>query len=563
MPEYRSRYQIRRLRRRTPAALRRLENRRRIPDNSDSVKKPSPSITGLSNAPRGVVAAGHPATAEAACRILETGGNAFDATLAAFLTACVAEPMLASLGGGGFLLAHREDGQQVLYDFFTQSPLRRRRGEVDFYPIEGDFGGTTQEFHIGYGSVACPGGVKGLFEVHGDLGSVPLWELAEPAVELARSGVEVNSFQAYIQRVLAPIVGSREEIRRVFRWDDETGTSIPAGATFHLPEFADFLDTLSREGDDLFYRGEVARRLAEASRQGGGHLTAEDLSSYRVERRPPLVFGHGGARIATNPAPSSGGILIAFCLELLQSVAGDLGEFGSRRHVRALVESMALTNQARRRLSADPQASLDPLLERTVLEDYRKILRKHASATRGTTQISVADGAGNLASLTLSNGEGSGIFLPGTGILLNNMLGEEDLNPGGFHAWPRNRRLSSMMAPTVLQHADGRRLALGSGGSNRLRTAITQALVNFLDLDLPLEEAVIRPRLHFERGSLHMEPGFPEGTVRFLRETYPDHCLWGEPNLFFGGVHGAGHDPRRGIFFGASDARRGGVARYV
>ncbi|MCB1034102.1 MAG: gamma-glutamyltransferase, partial [Acidobacteria bacterium] len=126
---------------------------------------------------RGVIAAGHAATAEAAAQVLEAGGNAFDATLAAFLAACVAEPILASLGGGGFLLAHPANGHQVLYDFFTQTPLRIRQGDLDFYPIEGDFGGTIQEFHIGFGSIACPGGVAGLFEVHRDLGSVPLPEL--------------------------------------------------------------------------------------------------------------------------------------------------------------------------------------------------------------------------------------------------------------------------------------------------------------------------------------------------------------------------------------------------
>ncbi|MCB1034817.1 MAG: gamma-glutamyltransferase, partial [Acidobacteria bacterium] len=145
----------------------------------------------------------------------------------------------------------------------------------------------------------------------------------------------------------------------------------------------------------------------------------------------------------------------------------------------------------------------------------------------------------------------------------NNMLGEEDLNPGGFHTWPAGRRLSSMMAPTVLRHEDGRLLALGSGGSNRLRTAITQVLVSFLDLGLSLEEAVVRPRLHFEHGKLQIEPGFPPESIRFLEATYPDHRFWPRPNLYFGGVHAAGVDLRDGSFFGASDARRGGVTRYV
>ena len=509
------------------------------------------------------MAAGHDATAEAACQILAAGGNAFDATLAAFLAACIAEPILASLGGGGFLLAHDANGEQTLYDFFTQTPRRRRERDVDFYPIEGDFGGATQEFHIGFGSVACPGGVKGLFAVHRDLGSIPLPELIQPALELAREGVEVNAFQAYIQKVLAPILRSTEAARRVFSWHEETSTSIAPGEKFRLPELADFLESLAREGDDLFYRGEVAHRLAEASAEGGGHLTLEDLEGYQVERRIPLVFRHGGAEIATNPAPSSGGALIAFCLELLESLGDRKNSLGTSGHVHGLVESMALTNEARRKWETDSSAPLEALLDSPWLEQYRRTLRDHPSVTRGTTQISVADGRGNLSSLTLSNGEGSGIFLPGTGILLNNMLGEEDLNPEGFHAWPKNRRLSSMMAPTVLSTDRGQLVALGSGGSNRLRTAIVQVLVNFLDFGLPLEEAVTRPRLHFERGTLHIEPGFPESSLESLLETYPDHRLWAEANLFFGGVHAAGLDPARKTFFGASDARRGGVTRYI
>jgi gamma-glutamyltranspeptidase/glutathione hydrolase len=184
----------------------------------------------------------------------------------------------------------------------------------------------------------------------------------------------------------------------------------------------------------------------------------------------------------------------------------------------------------------------------------------HPLATRGTTQISVIDRWGNAASLTLSNGEGCGHVLPGTGIMLNNMLGEEDLNPEGFNHWVEDVRVSSMMAPTLAEHAR-RLIALGSGGSNRLRTAILQTLSNLVDFDMSAAEAVSAPRIHLERGRISIEPGFAAGAVRALIDHWPDHHLWHEPNLFFGGAHTVVYDGSR--FTGAGDPRRGGILRIV
>ena len=156
----------------------------------------------------GAVACGHPETAKAAETILREGGNAFDAIIAAFLTSCVVEPVLASLGGGGFLLAHTDDGHRdIVYDFFAQTPLvPLAKDELDFYPIHADFGTTTQEFHIGLASIATPGAIKGVFRIHEDLGSMPMKELVQPAIEVARHGVEMSQFQAYILNIIAPIL---------------------------------------------------------------------------------------------------------------------------------------------------------------------------------------------------------------------------------------------------------------------------------------------------------------------------------------------------------------------
>ena len=244
-------------------------------------------------------------------------------------------------------------------------------------------------------------------------------------------------------------------------------------------------------------------------------------------------------------------MLIRFAQQLLSSIEPSGLLFGSSGHLKALALVMEQTNLARHRHAAH-EGSLDE----ATLEQYRAVIRNHPVTARGTTHISVIDGHGNAASLTLSNGEGCGHLVPGTGIMLNNMLGEEDLNPGGFHQWQEDVRVSSMMAPSLALDS-GRLVAIGSGGSNRLRTAILQTLCNMIDFGMPVEEAVAAPRIHLERDLISIEPGFPRESVEALVAAYPEHHLWEEKNLFFGGAHTVTFDGSR--FRGAGDPRRGGV----
>lgn len=524
---------------------------------------------------KGAVACGHPATARAAAAVLEEGGNAFDAALAGMCAACVAEPLLGSLGGGGFLLARPTTGaaagRAIVYDFFAHTPQRRRpEHEVDFFPILARFGGdATQEFHIGLGSIATPGAVKGLFEAHRDLGFMPLRRLVEPAVALAREGTRVDPMLAYTIRVLAEMLGSRAPLQSVFtRPDVAAGEADPwlrAGDLLRMPELADALEILAIEGEDLFYRGEMARSIADDCAAHGGFLTVADLEGYRVERRQPIIEDVFGLRLFLNPPPSTGGILIAFALELLRD--GDLPGLGrdTAAGVARLAQVMALTNRARvesRLHELEAGEVSETLLDPRLLARYRAEVLGHPSTARGTTHVSVVDGAGNAASLTFSNGEGSGYMVPGAGIILNNMLGEEDINPAGFHRWPVATRMSSMMAPTLSVAGDGSLLALGSGGSNRLRTAILQVLLNVFVHRTALEPAVEAPRIHYENERLSLEPGFDEGVVATLKRTFAEIQLWPERNLFFGGVHAVRMQANGGME-GVGDPRRGGAALLV
>ncbi len=506
------------------------------------------------NTPKGVIAAGDPATARAGAAILREGGNAFDAALAAMLAAPMSEPILTSMGGGGFMLASRAGEQPVLYDFFVDVPPNRL-DDPEFYPVSVDFGTTTQDFHIGTASIAVPGMVAGIDRIHRDLGSLPMHILIAPAQAHAREGITLSPLQADLVDLVAPIVQSTDEVRDLFA---PGGTLIDTYRPWHNPDYADFLNTFAREGAEWFYRGEIARRIEAHARTHGGNLRREDLATYTVHTREPILFDYRGRQVATNPPPSAGGILIAFALELLSQKVYD--GFNTPEYLHDLVASMATTAEFRRehidaRLHDPGLATImedAPLLARYLLSRQKRLNR-----WGNTTHISVIDAAGNAASVTSTNGEGSGRLIPGTGIMLNNMLGEEDLNPHGFFEWPAGVRLPSMMAPTMVFDAGRPILALGSAGSNRIRSAIIEVIERFVAFGTPVQTAIDAPRIHYEREALYVEPGFDPVFLDAVAQHYALN-QFETTNLFFGGVNAVTGDGE-----GGADHRRGGAVEVV
>jgi gamma-glutamyltranspeptidase/glutathione hydrolase len=267
------------------------------------------------------------------------------------------------------------------------------------------------------------------------------------------------------------------------------------------------------------------------------------------------------AQFITNTPPSSGGILIAFALKLLEEAKlEDIG-FGSSKHLKLLARAMEQTNNARRDV-LNGNLYRDGVMEQFLGEEnvaaFRRALRESVNKLGSTTHMSIIDGEGNLASATVTNGEGSGYVVPGTGIMMNNMLGEEDLNPEGFHKWKENVRISSMMSPSALIHGD-RLYAIGSGGSNRIRSAILQTVLNIVDFNFPIEQAVNRGRIHFERGLLNIEKDYEDSVLEDLQKQFDDVKVWPEKNLFFGGCHAVAYDVQTKEYQGGGDLRRGGI----
>lgn len=498
---------------------------------------------------KGGVASGHPCVTDAASGVLRAGGNAFDAIVAAGFASAVAEPALTSLGGGGFLLACTAHGQALLFDFFVDTPGRGlRAGELEphFLPMTVCFPGCEQVFNIGLGSAAVPGNLRGYLTVHQRLGRLPLAEVIAPAVELARHGLLINAKQAYFLDLLRPLMTLTAAGRALF---EPGGHYLQAGDRFVNPEFAAFLETLPEAGDREFYEGEVARRIAQDMRVDQGLITAADLAAYRVSERQPLLANYRGLRLLTNPPPSFGGALIALSLRLLEAVdVGALG-FGTPEHLALLVTVMAEVDRQRAAGYMDPEH-----LAEAALADSLQQVR---SASGGTTHVSVCDAAGNVASMTTSNGEGSGYLVPGTGIMLNNMLGEDDLHPDGFHTSPPGLRVASMMSPSLLLEGGRVRLVLGSGGSKRIRTALLQVISNVVDFGMGVQDAVEAPRVHWDGACVQSEPGFPAATLVVLGRRWLVNA-WPVQDVYFGGVNAV--SPRGE---GAGDPRRGGHARIL
>jgi gamma-glutamyltranspeptidase/glutathione hydrolase len=513
----------------------------------------------MSKKTKGVIAAGHEKTAEAGMEILNQGGNAFDAAIASVLTACVVEPMLTSVGGGGFLLAHTHQRENILFDFFTQTPRSKKpQGELDFYPIDVDFGDATQQFHIGKGSIAVPGILAGLLQVHRRLGSLPLEAIAQPAIYYAKTGVVINDFQGKCLQILKPILLEQEETKHLYF---SQGKLLEAGETLILADFAEALTHLVKKGIQDFYQGEIAQQIVH-DLSSGGYLTLEDLQNYQVIERNPLKFNYRGYQLLTNPPPSSGGALIAFSLKLLSTLDLNQVEWGSAEHIDILTQVMSLTNESRKD-GYDAHIYhpniIAEFLGTAHLSKYQDLLHNRVNKWGSTTHISVIDQQGNAASVTTSNGEGSSYIIPRTGIMLNNMLGEEDLNPFGFHQWQCNQRISSMMAPTMVLTEGEPLFVLGSGGSNRIRTAIFQVISNLIDFKMPIEKAIDFPRLHWENQTLNLEPNlYPFSPDDFQLSIQTQILPWQEKNMFFGGVHGVGKNSD-GQMEGAGDSRRSGV----
>ena len=502
---------------------------------------------------KGIVASGHELVSRTAAQIMRAGGNAFDAVVAAGFASAVTEQTLNSLGGGGLLLGWSEKQHQaVFFDFFVDTPGLGRSCDFTphFFPVTVNFSGTGQYFNVGMGSVAVPGTLKGLLHTHKRLGYMDLKDVLAPAKALAREHV-LNKQQAHFLQLLYPIMTLTEDGKEIY---EPNGSYLQAGNTVKNPDCADFIDQVAEDRGRNFYLGDIARAIARDMNEGKGFLSTEDLAHYQVVERAPLTIPYRNYQLCTSAEPSIGGTLLGLSLGLTEKLGLQEMKWGSGVYLKRMVDLMRQVERLRADGISTPHA-LKQFLEND--QKYRAAAETIRMFSRGTTHISISDRQGNCASMTCSNGEGSGYFAPGTGVMLNNMMGEDDLHPHGFHTGRPGIRVGSMMSPSLL-FKDGRvRLVIGSGGSKRIRTSMSQVLSQIVEFRRTLAEAVSAPRLYLDGEVVQVEPGFSRQSIEALRDVVGVN-EWDRQDVYFGGVHGVVPGVE-----GVGDQRRGGAVAIV
>jgi len=485
------------------------------------------------------IAGGHEQTCEIALDVLRSGGNAVDAAVAAFAAMFVTEPAMASPGGGGFATVLPTAGKPTVFDFFCHTPKHKKAiHEVSYRPITVDFGDDTELFYAGNGSTSTPGAIAGIFSMHEALGTIPLTELFAPAIRLMKEGVTLNAFQAFDLGLLRDIFLMEPFGQAIFMKDQRLKKE---GEHIRMPELADFMDTLAVEGRDLFYKGEIAKECVKILGEQGGLLLREDFEEYECMERRPRSFEIEKWRVHSVPAPFLGGAIF---------------EFLSRRFFKELSSGHEFYLAMYRAIcQVLPMVKDQSQLERALREQRPPLPRRRGS----TSHFSLVDKNGMAVSLTTSIGEGSGLFLPSSGIHMNNMLGELALLPGDLHSWWPNCRLNSMMSPTIAESENGDLLVMGTGGAGRIPFVLSQMLGHYLTSPGDsLDELIARPRIFATDEVFHYER--PIAPASWADQHAKSH-VWGEGSLFFGGVNAILR--RNKQLIGAADRRRQGVVRVL
>jgi gamma-glutamyltranspeptidase / glutathione hydrolase len=454
------------------------------------------------------VAAGHPATAEAGLRILEEGGTAADAAVAASLASCVAETVMTGLAGGGHAIWFDGlSGEARLLDFFVTVPKRHPdRAVASLEDVGIPFGNEIVHYQVGIASCAVPGVPAGLGELWRSHGRLDWKRVVEPALELARTGVEMPYAHAECLAMLAPVMTLREGAR-IYAPEGEL---LHTGDRLDQPGLANALELLRDEGASTFYDGTVAETLVALMREREGPVSREDLEAYEPLWLEPVETEYLGYRVLTR-----GG---------LSHLVTTLSALPSLRGVEPAERALTLA----RVLEAPPYSG-------------------QGEQIGDTTNLVAVDSEGNACVLTTSLGLGSGDFLPGLDVHLNSMLGEVDLH---VHPLEPGTRMESMMSPTLVLDDRGLAVAAGSAGGTRLRPALVQVLSGILDEGLDPQDAVDRPRLHSAGEIVRIEPGFEESALAALEEAGYDVRRFSALHHYFGGVsllarNGGAADPRR------------------
>ena len=507
--------------------------------------------------------------------ILLKGGNAIDAAVATSFALSVVLPRAGNLGGGGFMLVYlKKEDKTIAIDYRERAPLKATRDM--FLDSNGNYDKNKARFSLL--SAGVPGTVAGMKFALENYGTMTWSEVIQPAIDLAEGFLVphdlssvTNSYKKRLQRNQA----TKEAYYK------ESGEAYLPGEVMKLTDLAWSLKKIRDEGPYAFYEGDIAKKIVSEMERGGGWISMEDLSTYKVSLREPVVGTFKGYKIVSMPPSSSGGVHIIQMLNMLEETSIKEMGFGSSDSIHLLSEVMKRAYADRSKFLGDMDFVEVPVNALTS-KDYAKQLLKDVSQdlatpskkilpgnpspyeSPDTTHFSVMDSEGNTVSntYTLNFSFGSGITIPGTGILLNNEMDDFSSKPGVPNAFgllgaeansiePQKRPLSSM-TPTIIFKGNDPYLVLGSPGGSRIISTVLQVIVNVLVHEMNIAEAVNSPRIHHQwyPDTLYVEKGYSPDTLKLLEKK--GHSLSSSGTM--GSVHAIIKE--EDYFYGAADTRR-------
>ena len=487
---------------------------------------------------KGLIVCPQPRAADAGAEILRRGGTAFDAALAAAFCQMVQDPFMCGIGGMGTLqFFDARTGRHGMIDFHTRAGAKvtpgmwaaesKGRSEISGYALFEDM-----RAELGYGAIMTPGTVAGFARFHETLCTMDWADLLAPAIRMAREGMVVTPFfRDFLTR--RPQPGLPDGRRRVTTtpacaalYLNPQGDLHEVGETIRHTAMAATLDRLATHGAADFYTGEIAARIAEDFDRHGAFVTAEDLAGYRVVEGAPVIGTYRGYRIASNPPPGSGAVLIAM-LNILENfdMAGIAA--GSVRHLDLVARAMAAAHEDREQHLADPAfvpVPVEELTSKARAAEWARRIRdgwlpgnRAGSPPSCTTHLSAWDAAGNCVSVTHTLGTGSGVVTEGLGFNWNNAMKLFHMQPGRPNSMAPGKARTTGMVPTIVFKGDEPWMIVGAPGGSVIISAVLTTIVNAIDFGMSAVEAVSFPRIHCEAGPVFCEARVQGDVVEGLR----------------------------------------------
>jgi gamma-glutamyltranspeptidase / glutathione hydrolase len=530
---------------------------------------------------KGMVSSAQALASHAGVEMLSKGGNAVDAAVATGFALAVVHPTAGNIGGGGFMVIRLADGRSTCIDFRETAP---RGGDRDMY-LRADGSVDPQKSLVGYLASGVPGSVAGLHMALEKYGSLPLATVLEPAIKLAQKGFALTAGQAHdFNRLSKRFAAFPATAKKFLKYD---GTPYQTGEIWYQPDLAKTLTLIKEQGPNAFYQGEIARLIAQAMQENGGLITLEDLVSYKAIERTPLVGAYKNYQIISMPPPSSGGIALLQMLDLIRPFSVSRMDRNGSAYIHLLAEAMRLAFADRAEFLGDPDFNEIPvqeLLSSEYLDERRKLIDPEQAGVSlpdshgqprnenpETTHFSVADAQGMAVAVTttLNGGYGSFVVIDGAGFLMNNEMDDFTAKPGvpnmfGLIQGEANaiepyKRMLSSMTPTIVTRDSVLFMITGSPGGPTIINTVLHTILNTIEFNMPLDQAVNFPRFHHQwlpDEIVYESSGMRQSVLGRLAEL--GHSLRSRSSI--GNVHAIAFDNDSNLFIGVADKRGEGKA---